>query len=568
MAEFVKVDVLRASGRTANRDRSTSSGRGRWNICYFLLLLVVGTSVFAAPRRKEQRVELVVKHYEGVVEEHQRGQKIGSDPLEQQMTYFLREDEKLDISVADPNPLLFTYKTDPGAPTPNASYAAAESYAQTLKSVVDFLRGQAGLQRGREFTGAERALHDAGFTETFFEGFVENVVDLQSYLDGAKALVNKSGQSFAEAAAVKTEVAAWATTLNNLEKELALIDRADVALLTYYRSGSARREADRKRAEEEIKKAEAKAAQEAAATAEAVKAKLKPNARNAVEAAEKQVAAEAAARPKSGSAITVQAASPGGGLNETGSSGAALPQVEIADEPTVGRPAANAVEDLLHAFNFAARRAAAVRTGITTAREFMAVTSRIGVPIRFESVPFSFKEDQHPFLTITKVAANADAATASNLKEGKFTFNVEPGGTMEYSVEPALLYSLVEKDDWGTEALPDGTHKITRQSSRNVNGLSLGAMLSMTPRRWRSLDFAPSFQLGLSPVSDRFGIFAGPSFRIFDLFTIGGGIAYQQAERLDDSQVEGGIIPSAADLKIDVKPDTGFYFTISVDVTR
>jgi hypothetical protein len=226
-----------------------------------------------------------------------------------------------------------------------------------------------------------------------------------------------------------------------------------------------------------------------------------------------------------------------------------------------------AEEDLLHALNFAVHRVPEVRTGITTARDFMTVAAKIGEPVAFESVPFGFKQDQHPFLTITKVAASADAATASKLKEGKFTFNIEPGGVVNFEVEPAVLYSLVEKEDWSTEALTDGTHKIVRKSSGDINGFSLGAMLSVIPRRWSHFDFTPSFQFGISPVSDRFGIFAGPSFRIYDLFTIGGGIAYQQTERLDKSQHEDQLLPKADDLKIDIRPETGFYFTISVDLT-
>lgn len=536
----------------------------------FLMVVLVGTPAFPESRRKEQRVQLRVKHYEGSVEEHHGGQIISSDPLESQMTYYLRPNEKLDISVVDPNPLLFVYKTDAGVATPNPTYAVAESYAKTLESVVTFLKGKAGLQSGRELTGAERALHEAGFTESFFETFVTHVSDLQKNLESTKTLVAKSGGSFPDAQSVKTEVAGWSAGLGDLEKELEVIERADSALLNYYRSGAARREAAQKENDAKAKaEAEASAKAEADARIAAIKAKLKPNEKKAFEAAEKKVAAEATGANASKGSVVVQApAAEKGGetLTPEGSQGKVPPQVDIPDDP--GTRSATASEDLLHAFNFAVRRAPAVRTGIATAREFMGVASRIGVPIAFESVPFGFKENQHPFLTITKVAANADAATASKLKEGTFTFNVEPGGTVDLSVEPALLYSLVETEDWSTEAQPDGTHKITRKSSDDVNGMSLGAMLSVTPRRWNNFDFAPSFQIGLSPVSDRFGIFAGPSFRIFDLFSIGGGIAYQQAERLDDSQAEGGIIAKASDLKVDLKPETGFYFTISVNLKK
>ena len=90
-------------------------------------------------------------------------------------------------------------------------------------------------------------------------------------------------------------------------------------------------------------------------------------------------------------------------------------------------------------------------------------------------------------------------------------------------------------------------------------------MLSITPRAWSNPAFRGSIQLGASPVKDKIGLFLGGGIQFFNQLSIGGGIAYQQAQRLAPGLALNQEIASEDKLKTNVIFKSGFYLTITLD---
>ncbi len=196
---------------------------------------------------------------------------------------------------------------------------------------------------------------------------------------------------------------------------------------------------------------------------------------------------------------------------------------------------------------------------------FNTQVQKINVPLTLDTVPYNARQTQPGTLTIKTVDVNKDAANPK-VKTGDFGWSFNPRGPVELHVDAAMVYSFIEARRFGTQAA-DGQFKVVRTDSGNaVNGTNIGAMLTIVPRTWNDPTFGGGFQIGVTPEKDKIGFYTGAVVRLYDLISIGGGIAYQQMQRLAAGISEGQLLSSADQLKTTTAFKAGPYVTITVKI--
>jgi hypothetical protein len=209
-----------------------------------------------------------------------------------------------------------------------------------------------------------------------------------------------------------------------------------------------------------------------------------------------------------------------------------------------------------------------VREMMAALKSFDDAARGIQVPIIFSPpIQFDAAHDSHGTFEIALASGNETVAKGAKVegKPGKYPFTLLPYSPVDLAVGPAMIYSFIETQEYGTKT-ENGKILIVRKDSGNqVNGLTVGAMLSITPRAWSNPAFRGSIQLGASPVKDKIGLFLGGGIKFFNLLSIGGGIAYQQAQRLAPGLALNQEIASEDKLKTNIVFKSGFYLTITLD---
>ncbi len=229
--------------------------------------------------------------------------------------------------------------------------------------------------------------------------------------------------------------------------------------------------------------------------------------------------------------------------------------------------------DVLKDLGDVKRDAAKTQELLKTLRSFANLAKTIHVPITLDpSVMFDSTQDSGGKLTIAvqddKNAKEAAPKANAKGKPGTYEFVVIPYSPVDFAVGPAAIYSFIELQNYGTLTENGKTTIVRKDSGDEVNGLTVGAMLSITPRAWSNPAFHGSIQVGASPTKDKVGLFLGGAVRFFDLLSIGGGIAYQQAQRLAPGLTVGQEIASADKLKTKAIYKSGFYLTVTLDFGR
>jgi hypothetical protein len=207
-----------------------------------------------------------------------------------------------------------------------------------------------------------------------------------------------------------------------------------------------------------------------------------------------------------------------------------------------------------------------VRTLIAGARSFASTAAKINEPIELGTIDFVAAENALATVEIG-AAANAKGSDVAERKTGTFKFGVEPYSPAHIKFGMAAVYSFVEAPEYTAVKQENGRFLITRTDNGNaVNGLTGAGMLSVTPRSWSNPVVGGSFQLGVSPVTDKIGLFAGATLRVLDRFSFGGGIAFQQTKRLAGRLEEGGDLATADELKIINKFTPGAYVSFTFNL--
>lgn len=137
-------------------------------------------------------------------------------------------------------------------------------------------------------------------------------------------------------------------------------------------------------------------------------------------------------------------------------------------------------------------------------------------------------------------------------------FDIEPAGS--------LVYSFVEKKSF--TAVADGSKFKIQETKTDYNGVQLAAMMTISPRSWAVSDNHALFELGVKP-SDHVGLYGGVGFKFSTYFSIGGGVAFEQVDKLKTGLAVGGQIDKVDDLKTEKRFTSGLYlhFTFSANLT-
>lgn len=524
-------------------------------LIFLLFAIWSGVCAYAADQGTNS-IRATIKHYDGTVL-FEDGKPRRPSPLASD-DFFLGENDVLTIVIEQTNPLLFTYEIKDGPPVPSESYAAALGFKTLLDSVVAFLpTSQTGLQRGELPSGAEAVLAAAGFDAAFVQSYAANVDAIDTALKSIPSLVSKSALTWDDAIDVRRTALGWTAVLDQTERQIATIKKADKALYDFARTQLA----------------------SGVSGTNGSGGNANSGGTNSNNAAGNNSGAAGNNASAAGNSASAAANSNNAGANTTtgtandafrATGGGTNPIVDVNSQTTLTSISGVGAGPLELALNYMARHTDDVERAIPALRQFQKAASGIGQSVEKSGIRASVKEHRPQVVTIaSKTDAPALPATAKP-KPGTYTFTVKADAAVDYEfVEPAVVYSLVEREDWDTRATSDGKFEIFRNDDGDeINGTTVAGMLSITPRSWKDWSFAPSAQIGFSPVKDRFGIFGGFSFKIFDLFKIGGGIAYQQTEKLSSSQQPGQRLDSADDLDIEIEPDTGFYFGITVDLGK
>jgi hypothetical protein len=129
---------------------------------------------------------------------------------------------------------------------------------------------------------------------------------------------------------------------------------------------------------------------------------------------------------------------------------------------------------------------------------------------------------------------------------------------------PAAVYSFVKNPEY--EAVADGDKFRIHLTEEEYRELDVAMMMMISPRAWDFDNVRFHGQLGVTPTDDP-GLYAGFAMGVYDLFTIGGGVAFQRVNKLGSGLAVDQLIDAEDDLKIDKHFKTGFYLHITVPLS-
>jgi hypothetical protein len=167
-------------------------------------------------------------------------------------------------------------------------------------------------------------------------------------------------------------------------------------------------------------------------------------------------------------------------------------------------------------------------------------------------------------ITIELVKGFADVAAKCPRPTGKQDIPLQPFFPVHFSMEPGMVYSFVKAPTFSAKKQADGTLKIDQVDS-DYRKQTIAAMLTLTPARWNEEPtFGHGFQIGISPVKDQIGFFAGGWLRLADLVSLGAGFAWQQVPRLDKGLKIGDVVASPDEVKTTPEFKAGGYIGVTI----
>jgi hypothetical protein len=534
----------------------------------FIVLLAISIAITpchaAEPDQREYR--LAVRHYDGFVD--LRPGTIVVDPktgttardskaLQTDLSYQLRSTDSIIVIIEQTNPLLFTYAWKDETPVDTSDFASAKKFADSIKALSDLLSPFGPSEKTQSGQGSllfeqipyctaveqlaarvphESVLCKAGVDLDFITTLAGQVDTLHSRASSIPQKIKDSATNWDSALKVRnTVVNEWsepADLVKTIRLRFRKLHEANRALLK----------------------------------AAAIIHSGAPVQIASIGNAGAVMIVDAGAEPL---ALIAQQGSHGTGNIPTPGAPAKAPAAQTppaitltADQMNLilGEPGYRQLLTLIDDEKSVDTDADAYETFVERAR-------KIGDPVVLKTVKYSATQTQPAVLTIGKVPVeNVDV---SKYKTGDFKIAFNPGGPVKYDYGLAAVYSFLEVPQFGAKKGTDDKLHIARTDNGDaVSGTTGAAMLTITPRRWNDPQFGAGFQLGISPVKDKAGIFLGGRIRVFELFTFGAGIAYQQTKRLARGQALDDIVESADKIKTTNAFKPAAYVSIGIDLTK
>jgi len=500
------------------------------------IAILFSASAASAADANQRENRLLIRHYAGLVELRDGANNVvDQKALQTDISYNLRQADTIVAVVSEANPLLFTYAWKDEPPTETGDFAAAKKFADALKSITDLLKkfGPEEKQFGQDFTlftdyCAEADVHDvrfckAGFDPQFVGTFENNVTRLHAQAGRVPELVRQSALSWTAALAVRDTVANDFTDTADLIKAV----RAEYAKL---------HDINRKVA----------------------LGRMRDPIQIAVLGSDGDTEwLDTALQQAGGSHGT------GGTLPNTQPPVLTPEQIKQQQKQSI-----ITAEPLAHAFRVLLDDEKSVENDITALENFVSRASKIGEPIQLKTVKYNVSQIQPAVLTIAKIPIDVQPLDVSRYKTGDFKLAFSPGGPVHYDYGVSAIYSFLEVPTFDAKKGDDDKLHIVRTDNGDAVSGTTGALtLTIVPQRWEDPQFSLGFQLGVSPVKDKIGIFLGPRIRVYNLFTFSAGITYQQTKRLSGQSL-GDIVESADKIKTTNVFKPAAYVSIGLDLLK
>ncbi|MDQ3280251.1 MAG: hypothetical protein M3Q69_02430 [Acidobacteriota bacterium] len=496
----------------------------RHAVSFLMVLLVAGVASGADTDQKEH--QLAVRHYAGVIElRNGAGDVIDAKRLQSDLRYDLRRTDSVRVGIEEANPLLFTYAWKDEQATDVSDFTAAKAFADAVKTLADLFGGLIPETKQSAITDvdnycdtiaanrlapADLRLCRAGVTPEVVAELTSRLDEIHKRAAEIPQLVKRSAVSWEDAKEVRARaVGDWAN-----HEDLVKAVRAYYATL---------RKANRKRADRT----------------------------GGAEPVQIASAGEVNVNPYGMTILLAQAKNPKG----TGGSVPAPKKKDTIVTDTAAGPALSSEEaaffrsePLADEFQSLLNDETSAERDIAALDEFVKRARKIGEPVPLKTVNYNSKQQQPAVLTIKKIPM--EGVDTTKYMEGEFKLLFLPGGPVTYDYGASAAYSFLEVPQFSVKIGDDTKLHIVRiDNGDEVSGATGVAMLTITPRPWNDPQFGAGFQLGISPVKDKIGVFLGARIRVFDLFTFGAGLAYQQTKRLADGVSLNDVVEAADKIK-------------------
>jgi hypothetical protein len=538
-----------------------------------------------------------------VLEIHQR-ESIFVDPasgdqvgLAQKPTYLMRSDDRLSLRLTDPNPLLFSYNIEVTSQE-SADHAAAAGLAKALAAFVDPFRTLAGAGPGETSTVEGLELG----------GFRANLAKVQDDLDGIQSNITLSIGSAADIAAMKTEVAAWNVPklADDVRKGYDLLARIAAKCLkgvplegsagpvpcTTAMPGSAPRGKPQP-APVSTPPAPAPVRPSSAALAGQGTSPVSLSASSTYRLLTVAAQAPSNAAPPRPTTPTPAPTAPAGTSSQSPATtrpgaqarpGAPKRQTLPADrQPSLPQqqddtgkeqPATLAASTIRDFTVLALAMQPRVDAALDILKHFAADVADVSTPKVLSCAdggPACNYSPQDRTVTFVVAPATryepfmAEAVKARRASmSGRYDFALKAYSPVALGFGPAFVVRFLRNPTF--VAAKSGDRLVIQSTSDQAAGYNVAAMLTMTPRAWREPTFGGQFQLGVSPAKDQLGIYAGAGITVQSVFTIGGGFAWQQVNRLADGLAVGQTLDSPDALHTTTEFKPGFYIHATINL--
>jgi hypothetical protein len=541
-----------------------------------LATLLASSAVAATGDQRTSRLE--IRHTEAFVDLKDADGRTTSDPLATGLAYRVRPNETIYFYVTDPNPLLYTYSWKFGEATTTDNFNAIQSFATAINPLLGTLQTLTGVPKQKAGTticdqglsGDAAIMCRAGVDLPFFRDYADRYANLLDFGKRVPQWIKDSSASKDGAEKVKTAVLAHqaVTDAKKLEADLATLRAARDALQATSRSGAAiPHPVGVQVASLSNELITLLLTQEVSSTGGAPLPK--PKGQPATPQPTIQPTPAPAPVPASNKKKTASRPSPSAKqvkelkqqLDKANQDLAAVQKQQ--DKVNSDRIQNEAL--LIDQYDRAIATLNDADAMLKALNAFVDLVKKINIPIPIGKVTYSATTNQPGTLTIGTVTANASAANPM-AKTGDLTWTFSPWNPVDYHVDAGTVYSFIEAPKFEAKAA-NGKFTVARTDSGNaVNGATIGAMLTIVPRTWSDPTFGGGFQVGISPQTDKLGFYLGAVLRLFDRVSLGGGLAYQQTQRLGSGLQIGTELAAAADLKTNTAFKAGPYISISIKV--
>lgn len=464
----------------------------------------------------------------------------------------IRNTEKVQIRVLDPNPLLFTYDFN----------GVTQADSENFKNVQQFA---AALQKLGTALGTTEATSQGLSMSSLDSDSLRNIVALRNVsdstvVDRVRAVSRKILDSITGTAALDIEARAAANRLLGLEEgELTQSDVRDLLTLLEYQS----REDQRRNEIAEILNKYDFDTRFFRNLGNQIK-QLSDIVASFEELAERSAGDDAAVRRVKQDVEEWNLPALSKDVN------LAFEQIDDAEFDLVRVVGTQSIENVqqsnpaLFAILLAKDQEEKVRKSLESADAFAQKVAKIDVPLTLGNVSYAAGKVSTAKFTIQPREEYASLALKSGRKTGTFEIEFAPRSPVLFGFGGALVYSFVEKPEFGTRTEDGKTTIIRKDDGDEYVAQNVAAILTLTPRGWFDPEFGAGFFIGVTPEDDELAFYLGAGIRAFSLVNVGLGWTYQEVPKLADGLRVGGEIAKPEDLKVGTEFKGGWFLSLNI----